>query len=195
MPGHLLRVISEARGALGLTLYFSTRLSFFDRFMVEGVMFTVLGKDTTCRVVEFKEVGDDGAVVRLDGAPREELEAVAEALWNRIWEVEQESQLRALAVATQGLQVDVRAGLSDLVDRMEKIALRLPSDTAKERLDDLGDDYILDKDRNQYVRTWGQKAAKRIGTAAVKKLTGLPGKVVDDIGKGAIKDRLDLEDE
>ena len=38
----------------GLSLYFNTRLTPIDRFLVDGVIFGLLGKNTDCRVVEFR---------------------------------------------------------------------------------------------------------------------------------------------
>jgi uncharacterized protein YjbI with pentapeptide repeats len=168
----------------GLTLYFSTRLSFFDRFLVEGVVFAVLGRDTTCRVVEFKEVGDDGALVRLAGAPQADLEAVAEALWNRVWDIEEQSQLRALAVATEGLRVDLRAGLDDLVARLERMEVRLPSDEVIEMQDDQGAKYVKEK-FERLLETGVQKAARLIRTWGTKKVLGeIDGEVTDLVKDG-----------
>ena len=48
----------------GLTMWFSTRLTPFDRFLVDGVIFGVLGRDTNCRVVEFRE-REGAATLRL----------------------------------------------------------------------------------------------------------------------------------
>lgn len=166
------RFPSEVRSQLlgeddGLTLYFSTRLSFFDRFLVEGVIFSVLGRDTRCHVVEFRELENENVIVRLNGSAREELEAVATALWNRVWEVEEQTTSRALSVAVSNFQIDLRRGLSDLADKLYCVENRLPSDIAKERIEALGQHYVMDADRRQFVRTWGQKILMVLGKRAV----------------------------
>ena len=173
----LIRLSAEQEG---LALYFSTRLTLFDRFLVNGVVFGVLGPDADL-AVEFRSIDNDNVVVRLSGAPPEDLEAVAEALWNRVWAMEQESELRALAAATGGLHVDLRAGFDSLVDRIDRMEHRLPNENAVERLDDLGGKYVKDKD-GRLVRTWGQKAASVVGKRVVKTVLGeAEGAVVDGV--------------
>lgn len=168
----------------GLTLYFSTRLSFFDRFLVEGVIFAVLGRDTSCRVVEFKEVSDNSALVRLAGAPQVDLERVAEALWNRVWDVEEQSQLRALAVATQGLQMDLRAGLNDLVARLERMELRSPSDDVIEMHEDQGAKFVKEK-YGKLFETGTQKVARLLRMWGTKKVLGeIDGEITDVVKDG-----------
>lgn len=168
----------------GLTLYFSTRLSFFDRFLVEGVIFAVVGRDTPCRVVEFREVSDNNALVRLAGAPQADLERVAEALWNRVWDIEEQSQLRALAVATKGLQMDLRAGLNDLVARLERMELRLPSADVIEMHEDQGAKFVKEK-YEKLFETGAQKAARLLRTWGTRKVLGeLDGEVTDVVKDG-----------
>jgi len=68
----------------GLTLYFTTPLDRVSRFLIEGVIVGVLGRDTDCEVVEFKQ-GESAATIRLMASRMEDLEAVAEALTQEIW--------------------------------------------------------------------------------------------------------------
>ncbi len=152
----------------GLTLSFSTRLTAFDRFLVDGVLFGTLGPTPSCRVVEYREQGDT-AIVRLEGSHRKDLEAVAEALYHCVWELQEREHEAELGRLTrrlmtpsvvnnfgpigvqnnvqgelqvvpaidpavinrlQKLQDALGASLSDLVDRLERMELRLPSEEA-----------------------------------------------------------------
>ncbi len=175
----------------GLTLCFNTRLSAVDRFLVDGVLYGVLGLDTEVGVAEFRQE-EDTAVVRLEGGSQEDLEAVADALWERVWEdigrrTAERAQEQALARLDSLFRLrEVAPALTDLRDRLDRIELRLPSEDALERLDDLGQEHVQAKDHN-LIRTWGQKVARGAGKAAVKKLTGMAGKEVEEVVKGLVK--------
>lgn len=113
-------------GREGLKLYFNTRLSAFNRLLVDGVIVGVLGRSTSCHC-EYTTNGNM-AIVRIFDAPRGDLERVAEALHRRVWEVWEQAEaqttkelalLHAL-VSTAGL----RQGLSDLFQRLTRMELR-----------------------------------------------------------------------
>lgn len=129
------------RATEGLTLYFSTRATPLDRFIIDGVIYGTLGLDTDCQVVQFEQ-RDGGAILRLQAGKREDLEAIADGLWSRVWEsIDQRVEARAparpeakaatLAQLGDVLQLTkVGPALSDLVDRIERLHLRSPGDDA-----------------------------------------------------------------
>ena len=55
----------------------------------------VLGQDSACRVVEYKEKGDT-AIIRLRSPSQQDLETVAEALYQRVWEYQEKAQNAAM---------------------------------------------------------------------------------------------------
>ncbi len=111
------------RDTLGLTLYFDTRLTPFDQYLVHGVIFGVLGCDTDCRLVAYEE-RENAAIVRLQASHRDALDAVAEALYRRVWEQHRrahEQELLRLADAVVGATLE--RGLSDLRGRLDRMTL------------------------------------------------------------------------
>lgn len=120
----------------GLTLYFNAQLVAWDRYLVDGVIFGVLGKETDCQVTEFRNLKDRNvAVVRLVARRREDLEQVAEALYRRIWEQEQEQQTALFRLVSLAQGTEVREGLSDLMSRrLERMELREKDSLVPSRL-------------------------------------------------------------
>jgi TIR domain len=106
----------------GLTLYFDTRLTPFHRCLLDGTIFGVLGKDTDCRIVQFEERGTT-AVVRLTANRRADLDAVAEALYLRVWEAQKAHSLMRLASALQGDAI--RECLSEIRRHLDRMTLSL----------------------------------------------------------------------
>jgi uncharacterized protein YjbI with pentapeptide repeats len=106
----------------GLTLYFSTRLNFFDKMLVEGALASVMGPDMRCGLES--RVQGEAVLVRLFDAPRADLERVAEALSLKVWEQAQIKQ-RALVRAPVIQSDDLLKRLSDLVVRhLKRVELR-----------------------------------------------------------------------
>jgi len=173
----------------GLTLFFNTRLSAFDRFLVDGVIFGVLGRDTACKVVEFKEEGDT-AIVRLQAESQHDLVAVAEALHHRVWAQEVKARDREQTALVSQMNAVIQleqmgVSLSELVDHMDRIELRLPSDDVIEMQEDQAAKHIKSKDQ-QLVRTWGQKAARTAGKAILKRALKEGSNEVVDAIEGAL---------
>ena len=171
-------------GRQGLTLYFNTRLTPFDRFLVDGVIFGVLGKETDCRVAQYEERGET-AIIRLEAEKQEDLEAVANALWERVWEQQEKAQDVAVMMLARGIALQLQPGLSEVRDKLDHIELRLPSEAAVERLDGLGDDHVNAKDR-KLVRTWGQKALSAVGKRVATELTEEGVDALKDAVKGLV---------
>jgi uncharacterized protein YjbI with pentapeptide repeats len=107
----------------GLTLYFSTRLTSFDKMLVDGVIVGVLGRDTRCQS-EYREQGET-ATVRLFDVPREDLVHVAEALHLKAWKQAQVEQKALLRMPGPLQPTELQEGLSDLMEqRLARIELR-----------------------------------------------------------------------
>lgn len=110
----------------GLTLYFNTRVTPIDRFLVDGIIFGTLGLDTDCRIVEFKEQ-QDRAVLRLKAKSPKDLEAVADAIHDRIWETQESSERETLQRIEQVLNLqDLRSSLSLMREKLDRISLIHP---------------------------------------------------------------------
>lgn len=179
-PPNLILQVSDGSGRLTETF-------------VNGIITNVLGSETACRLVQFEKRGGTTAI-RLEASSAADLAALSDAFWGFVPEghgPDSSEDVPRLLEALRGETADTLEDLRGLLERME---LRLPSEDVIEMQEDKAAEHIRAKD-TKLVREWGQKAARAVGGAVVKKLTGLPGKVVDDIGKGAIKDGLDLGDE
>lgn len=116
------RILGEREG---LILSFWTRLSAFDRYLVEGAIVGVLGRNTDCQIEEFRNL-EHSAVVRLTASRRSDLERVAEALHERVWEMQHQQQKTQLVRVQETIQSPVvREGLSNLMGRrLEKLEMR-----------------------------------------------------------------------
>ena len=150
-----------------LTLYFNQRLTPFDRYLVEGTIFGVLGKDTDCRMTDYHDHGDS-AVVRLEAKNINDLIAIAEALWNRVWE-QQEAQQKALVRQSSLWNSDIRDGLSRLVGLADHLELWARKHDVPEMFQDMAAEHRRKKDL-ALVRTWPQKLLGAAVNAARAKL-------------------------
>lgn len=107
----------------GLLLCFDMRLAPIERFLIDGVILNVLGRDTDCRIVEFREQGNT-MFIRLHSSRRADLEAVAEVLFSQVWQRHnrcgEQSLMRANFLGEKALE-----HLSVLLHRMERMELRL----------------------------------------------------------------------
>lgn len=128
---------AEAQRALrsvgkGLTLYFGSRMSNVDRFLVDGVIasFTETVPTSDCRLVEYLEMGETTRV-RLDASDAEHLCTIAEALHQRIWEHSGPSE--ASPASPVLLQRALLPRLSWLVARGERFELWTEGDSGLEK--------------------------------------------------------------
>ncbi len=160
-------IIEQLGSPRGLMLCFTSEMGVIDRLLVDAIIYSVLGRDSLCRIAELAERGGS-TTVRLECPVVDELIAVAEALYNRVWELQERAQRTTLAQLAQalapqtvnvnapvGTQIIVQnatfglyaeltpvvsrlqklqdalgASPSDLVDRLERMELRLPSEDA-----------------------------------------------------------------
>jgi uncharacterized protein YjbI with pentapeptide repeats len=112
---------------VGLSIVFDTRLTPFDRFLLDSVIFGILGPDTTCTVAEFRQDGST-ATVRLVGQDHADLDLIAQLIHDRVWEAAQDSthMTQALKLARGIATLDPVAGqtaLSWLTSRGERMEL------------------------------------------------------------------------
>jgi hypothetical protein len=187
---------------VGLTLYFSTRITPFDRFLVEAIIFGTLDRDTDCRVVEFQERGDT-AIVRLQASNMEDLVKVADVLHGRIWEAQERAEEAALVRLANVLQLNTMAdALSALVDKIDRMELRSNRDEVKkaiaevlgsdaiEMLHDQGTEFVTAKWKKA-LSTRTQKVLGAAGKTIVKKVAGEVGGVIEGEVKDAVKKLVD----
>jgi hypothetical protein len=180
-PDDVVKLIIGTTG--GLTLFFDTRITPFDRFLVDGVIFGVLGRDTDCHVAEFKEQAAS-AVVRLVARNPDDLVVVAEALYQRVWEAGERTQERALARMGDVLRLQkMGSALSGLVDRLDRLEMWLDEHDILDLLASQGDAHY--KGRMEKVTTpTGVKVAK----AGLKLVRKWLLKDADELVHGELKD-------
>lgn len=160
----------------GLVLYFATPLSAFDRFLVDGTIVGCLGRDTECHVAEYRKLSMRGSVARIEGGSANELEQIANALCDRVWEIEWSG---ASELAILG-STEVVEGLSSLAGRLDKMERWAQDLGVREYLEDKAEEHIRSKDL-KCVRTWGQSALQKFAQVAQKKVLGV---VLDELKPG-----------
>jgi hypothetical protein len=168
-----------------LTMYFAATLTPFERYLVEGIVFVALGRNTPCRLVEFREV-DSGIVLRFSGAPLADLQRVGDALWVAFWRQSSSTQ----SVLSTALPEDIVPLLESIRQKVDAIELRQLSPEALEMLDDSGSKHILKKDL-KIVQTWGQRTLPALGKAAMAKVLGAGVDTVFDRVQDGLCESLD----
>lgn len=181
----------------GLTLYFSTKATPVDRFLIDAIIFGTLGFGTDCEVVHFEQRADS-AVVRLQAADPAGLVTVADALYERVWEMQDQAQTVALQRLDKVFQLNVMgAVIGTMADKIERMELRLANEIAQrlgdllgpdaiEMLRDQGAKHIQGKD-SKLVMTWTQKGGRALGKSLVKKITGGVSKEIEGEVKSSVK--------
>lgn len=155
----------------GLTLYLQSDTDLLDRLLVEGLIYAVLGPDTDCRVVEYREVSA-GKILRLKAGDARDLESVAEAISQRVWREAAERESAAMVRLRSALNVSaVETRLEQLADGIEKMILSMPNSDALEMLADEGAAHIKDKDL-RLIRTWPQKLGRATAKRLLQELAG-----------------------
>jgi uncharacterized protein YjbI with pentapeptide repeats len=169
----------------GLTLYFNTKATPLDRYLVEGVIVGVLGRGTTCDILELRQ-GEDFAVLRIGRASQEALDRVADALWHKVWE-DVDRQVESALIRNAGLSMpDLAQSLSAMANKLDKIERRTLSDEAREYLDETGTKYATEK-LQQTFRTWDQKVARTVTRAIAKKVIGELDSAATELVKDALR--------
>ncbi len=157
----------------GLCMYFRA-MSGFDRFLVEGMVYAVLGRDTNVRLVEFEE--REGAVLlRFDGGPAGDLEQLADVLWERAW-----SQSQVLPTLPNTQLAELQEAMNSIRDRLTHLELFRPSSEVVEMLQDHAQAHVRQKDE-ALLKTWGQSLGEQLGHAAGRKLLGQLAPAAEDL--------------
>lgn len=107
----------KSRGE-GLTLYFRAPLETFDRFLVDAVIFAVLGPDTLARAVEVVPLETRG-FVRILAEANDELERIGEAFSHQVWDTGDPPFMEGLLRLPT-----VNGSLDRLATRLDRIELR-----------------------------------------------------------------------
>lgn len=116
----------------GLVLSFAQPLTHFRQHLIEGSLYAIVGIESGCRIAEYREKDDGTSFVRIVGGDRAELERVAEAFYQRVWEKTRTSSSRELARVNELLSDALRQRLSELVRELVDIELRQPVAEAAE---------------------------------------------------------------
>jgi len=127
----LIEKLREGETAEGLTLYFDQRLSRVDRFVVEGVIIGILGRDTDCEVTLFEQ-RENTPIVRLEASYPDDLERVANALWDRVWENTTSPHGGVALAIRDNFAEKMLDAISLMRDKLDRIELREGSDKENE---------------------------------------------------------------
>ena len=171
----------------GLTLTFDTRLHRFDPTAFDAFIAQVLGPDTDVTIEGRSNIDVDGpSFIRINGSRPEDLVAVAEAFYDRAWrdtEVEVEKRAMQKAMST-GLDILLHRldHQRDHLTRIEETVGILDNPDVREKLEDEGAAYVLDKDRKA-LQTRFQRITTGIALEAPKKLLAT---VIGESAAGAV---------
>lgn len=139
----------------GLLLVFSSSLLPFDRWLIDAVVLTVLGRNTKCRLVEIVD-SESTFMLRFANASEEELRAVGNALWQRAWRKEHDKLQAVDGILAEVTNNDIALNrLDGIRDVLGYIELRsLPVD--KKRVLGSKKDVPMRKDCLN-IETWGSQ--------------------------------------
>lgn len=114
-------VVEELESAgEGLTLFFRSPLEPFDRFLVDALIFSVLGPETLTRAIEVLPL-DNRGFVRILGPVGEELFTLGDAIAGSIWRTNDPPHLAGLIRLPE-----IYDALERLAVRLERVQLRSP---------------------------------------------------------------------
>lgn len=162
------------QSAAGLALHFDQRVSRVERFMIDGVIIAVLGRDSDCEVTAF-ERRKASVVVRLEGADHGDLERVAEALWESAWLDASRSTESAAMALRDAFAVKLLEELNSLRAKLTSIELRQRSDAVIEHQEREAAQ-AQTKALTKVTRTWRTNSQRLVGAgwAAARKLLDSP---------------------
>lgn len=122
-------VMAEIRTGGGLALTFGTRLSRVDRYIIDGVIVSVLGRDTTCAIEEFVvEEGTGQTRVRLTADSPDQLLAVALVLTDIVPDIDAVVARKRQAVQLWGQRYvadNLRDQWKNTAETLRSIELRI----------------------------------------------------------------------
>ena len=170
----------------GLTLTFDTRLHRFDPTAFDAFIAQVLGPETDVTIEERSNIDVEGpSFIRINGSRPEDLVAVAEAFYDRVWATHSEVEDRALRRSMTALEALFGPRLDwmrDHLNGIEKNVGILGDPDVQEMLGDQGAAHVLTKDRKA-LKTRYQRIAEGFVKEAPKKLLAT---VIGDSAAGAL---------
>ena len=158
----------------GLTLTFDSRLHRFDPTAFDAFIAQVLGPDTDVTIEERSNIDAEGpSFIRINGSRVEDLVAVAEAFYDRVWRETDNSLLpQGLAVLLARLEI-LREQVSDV---RETVGI-LGNPDVQEMLEDQGAAHVLAKDK-KLLQTRVQRVTKGLAAEARRRTIGKVGNVI-----------------
>jgi uncharacterized protein YjbI with pentapeptide repeats len=188
MSEDLTEKLAEDETAEGLTLYFDQRLSRMDRLVVDGVIISVLGRDTDCRVTLFKE-HENTAVIRLEAKNSIDLECVADALWDRVWENASRQQESTALALRENLTAKLLRELTIVRNKLTGIELRQRSDEvieAEERRAKKENQEDIEREAATF-KPLAKKIVPAVGSLVLKRVWSAASDEVENLAKEGIK--------
>ena len=144
----------------GLVIDFISPLSSLDRFVVDGAILNTLGRTTSCRVTEYREIPDGGSVLRIEGGAIQDYESLAAVLC--------EHQCKA-NVGENGASRIIIEQLEMIQSRFERAEIWFRESDVAEMLSDQASQHVNQKDL-VLARTFGQKGIRKAAKLAADKL-------------------------
>jgi len=110
----------------GLTLTFKTHLNRIDRYIIDGVIVSVLGRDTSCEIAEFVvQEGTGETRVRLTADSPDQLLAVALVLTDIVPDLDVEQQQAVKVWGQRFVAEDLRGQWRTTAETLTNIELRI----------------------------------------------------------------------
>lgn len=181
----------EARAAMvgpGLTLTFDTRLHRFDATAFDALIAEVLGRDTDVTIEERSNLDADiPAFIRINGSRVDDLVAVAEAFYNRVWAKRADAEDAVLRRTITALEVLFGPRLNEMRDRLVKVEAStnlFADEEVREAITDMAAEHVLAKRKKSFQTTF-QKITEGLAKEAPKKLIGafIGEKAVEALGE------------
>ena len=177
----------------GLTLTFDTRLHRFDPTAFDAFIAQVLGPDTDVTIEQRSNINMEGpSFIRINGSRPEDLVAVAEAFYDRVWRETDNSLLpRGLAVLLARMEL-----LREQVSEVQENVGILGNADVQEMLEDQGAAHVFTKDK-KLLQTRFQRVAGGVAQEVQRRTVGklgnvIQGEVEDGVG-GLLEDGTDDE--
>lgn len=169
--------------ASGLTLTFDSRLHRFDPTAFDAFIAEVLGVDTDVTIEERSNIDSEGpAYIRINGSSVEDLVAVAEAFYDRVWRGAEATENGLLPRGT-ALLVRRLDGLRDTLAEVRETVGILGNPDVQETLEDQGAAHILAKDKKLL-----QTRFQRIAGGVAREVKRRTVKEVIDAVQGEVED-------
>jgi uncharacterized protein YjbI with pentapeptide repeats len=174
LPSDARMVLLGGGNGPGLTLTFDTRLHRFDGTALDFLIAEVLGRDTDVTIEERSNVHAEGpSFIRINGSCADDLIAVAEAFYDRVWR-------SAEAVVDERVQKAMSSSIEVLLTRLDGMRDCLRKVEANVAV--LGDEdvqeAIMDKAQEHVAAKWKKTFQSRMQRIAEGLATGVPKKLI-----------------